>query len=83
MQRVAHLLGIKDEPAGAEGAIEELKAAAFSCEPPGVFSLLSEMVLLVYCLFLKMHLLAGLPVNLDLDFLTEMVDKKAAQFPKV
>ncbi|KAH9410494.1 Tetratricopeptide repeat protein 39B [Tyrophagus putrescentiae] len=81
MRRVAHLLGIKGEPGGAQGAIEELKAAAFS-KTPGVFNLLSEMVLFVHCFFLKMHLLTGPPADLDLDNLAEVVYKKEFWFPK-
>lgn len=59
-------------------AFSELNAVAY--ELPGIYSLIGELILTTYWLYIEMHGCIG-PANVDA--MQKAVDKKAAQYPKV
>ena len=75
---MVNFLGIAGE---RQCAISELKAVAFDQEVPGIYSLIGEMILIVYHLYFEMHFLTGPSDNVGT--LIETVNQKTAQYPKV
>lgn len=59
-------------------AFSELNAVAY--ELPGIYSLIGELVLTMYWLYIEMHGCLG-PTNVEA--MQKAVDKKMAQYPKV
>lgn len=73
--RIVNFLGFKG---ARDVAFNELNTAAF--ELSGIYSLCSEMVIVLYWIYIEMHGCLG-PANMA--NMQKLVDKKFAQYPNV
>ena len=73
--KIINFLGFRGE---REVAFSELNAVAY--ELPGIFSLIGELIVTMYWLYIEMHGCIG-PANMD--GMQKALDKKAAQYPRV
>ena len=73
--KIVNFLGFKGI---REVAFTELNAVAY--ELPGIYSLIGELIITMYWLYIEMHGCIG-PANVDA--MQKAVDKKIAQYPNV